>query len=516
MGSVACNVSCEVVRAYNEGGALELDMSPAVSKVRRRALLIPLLRGCVILVLITIAAYRLDIHPALTGCAYLIAIALNCLDCAMSVAAVLSLLAVAGLDCFFIEPRYTFNLANPVDAAALIGFLTVSLTTTRLASKAREGAKAAKRERENLERLYGLAQTLLVLDPLGIDHLRILETLQNVLHLQAASIFDGKTAESYEVGKAGVLAERTRDAFIMGKDANETQSGMALRCFRAGGKPTGAIGFLGLPDLEGLAGPVAALAAGAIQRGHAARQAANAAAETRVETLRSAILDALAHEFKTPLAAILTAAGGLRETGRLGAAEAELAEIVESEAERLTRLSSRLLRLARLDVEEVRPRLEQVNIVELVNSVLTRYSRRLSDREISVVVDESSPPEVAADPELLQLALSQLVDNACKYSPRELPVKITIESANGLVHVVVWNGGKSIGPGECRLIFERFYRGIEGRQLASGSGLGLYVARKIALAHGGSLELNHSGHSAGGVAFQLSLPAASEEADSHG
>ena len=520
-GSVdPCRQSRAVLRfrgrsPYNKVGAPHAEMSETSSGLSRRGTVVSLVRGCIVLALLTAVAYRLGFHPAITGCAYLIAIVLNCLDGAINTAVPLSITAVGCLDYFFIEPRFTFNVSNPIDFAALIGFLTVSIVTTRLASRAREGARSARREHETLQRLYELAQSLLALDPLRTDHRRILESLQNALHLQAVCIFDGGGAQIHEVGKGGRLGERTRDAYIMGKDVNEVESGTALRCFRASGKATGAIGFLGLADTEGLAGPVTALAAAAIQRGEAAREAANAAAEARVETLRSAILDALAHEFKTPLAAILTAAGGLRETGRLGAAEAELAEIVESEAERLTQLSSRLLRLARLDVEEVRPRLEQANIVDLVNGVLKRYARGLPDRDFQLIVSQQPAPEIAADPELLQLALSQLLDNACKYSPRESPVKIRVEAGGDMVHVVVWNGGTPISPVEYRLIFERFYRGSEGRLLASGSGLGLYVARKIAVAHSGTLELDHSDKS-GGVAFRLSVPVATEELEHDG
>ena len=503
-------------RAYNEGRIFPIDMSQAPGGTGWRGAVIPLFRGCVVVLALTAAAYKLQLHPAITGCAYLVAITLSSLNSGMMAAAALSILAVGCLDYLFIEPRFTFNVTDRVDFAALIGFLTVSLVTTRLASRAREGARTARREHENLERLYSLAQTLLALDPLRADQAKTLETLQNVLHLEGACIFDGADAQMYEVGKTHLLAEKTRDAFIMSTDLNQPESRMAFRCFRAAGKTTGAIGLLGLPDLEGLAGPVAALAGGAIERGKAARTASNAAAEARIETLRSAILDALAHEFKTPLAAILTAAGGLRETGRLGTDESELAEIIENEAERLSRLSSRLLRLARLDIEEVRPRLEHVSIVDLVNEVVGRYARRSPDREFALAVADPPPPAIAVDPELLQLALSQVVDNACKYSPRELPVRISIESARDLVHVVVWSGGKPIGPAEYRLIFERFYRGSQGREMASGTGLGLYVARKIAVAHDGALELDQSDRAAGGVAFRLSIPVAAEETDNHG
>jgi two-component system sensor histidine kinase KdpD len=490
-------------------------MAETSSSPAWRSTVIPMLRGCVVLALVTLAAYRLHLNAAVTSCAYLVAIVLNCLDGAVKTAGALSLAAVGCLDFFFIEPRFSFTMDDPMDYAALVAFLTVSMVTTRLASRVRDGAAAAKRDHGNLQRLYDLAQQLLMLDPLRTDHSKILDTLRSMVQLRAAAIFDAGNAQIYCAGDGGVLGDRTRDAYIMSKDINDPESGIAIRCFRSGGKATGAIGFLGLDDMDGLAGPVAALVSATLQRGQASREAANATAEARMETLRSAILDALAHEFKTPLAAILTAAGGLREIGRLGPEESELAEIVETEAERLTRLSSRLLRLARLDVEEVRPRLEPADIVHLVNGMVARYARRSPDREFPVVITEQ-PPEVAADPELLQLALSQLLDNACKYSPRDSPVRITVEPAGRFVHVTVWNCGDPISPTECRLIFDRFYRGSEGRLLASGSGLGLYVARKIALAHGGSLELDPSAASGSGVAFRLSVPLALEEFETDG
>jgi two-component system sensor histidine kinase KdpD len=404
---------------------------------------------------------------------------------------------------------------DPIDYAALAAFLTVSVVTTRLASRAREGVAAARRQHAILQRLYDLSQRLLVLDPLRTDPTKIAETLQSMFDLHAVCIFDGPSAQVHTSGDVGPLTDRTRDAYIMSQDLNDPATDTAVRCFRAMGQATGALGFSGLDDMQGLAGPVATLVSAAIQRGQAAREAANAAAETRMETLRSAILDALAHEFKTPLAAILTAAGGLRETGRLKPEEAELAEIIENEADRLTRLSSRLLRLARLDVEEVRPRLEHANITDLVGGVVARYCRRSPDREFPMVAN-APLPEVAADPELLQLALSQLLDNACKYSPRDSPVKITMDSNERFVTVTVWNSGETISSAESRLIFDRFYRGSEGRLLASGSGLGLYVARKIALAHGGLLELEHTAANGDGVAFRLSVPLAPEEFEGDG
>ena len=249
---------------------------------------------------------------------------------------------------------------------------------------------------------------------------------------------------------------------------------------------------------------MAALAATGLERGRTVREASRASAEAQSETLRAAILDALAHEFKTPLASILTAAGGLRETGPLSPPQSELAEIVESEAMRLSNLSSHLLRVARLDRQEIKSRLEPANLVEIVTAVVARYSRQASDRQITVHW-EDVPEEVPIDVELYQLAVSQLLDNACRYSPPGSTVKVESRVRNGFLSLTVWNGGRPIPIEERRKVFDRFYRGREAQRVTSGTGLGLYVARKIALAHGGGLEFDPL-ESKDGVAFRFSVP----------
>jgi two-component system sensor histidine kinase KdpD len=341
---------------------------------------------------------------------------------------------------------------------------------------------------------------------------RLLEALRLVLELRSACIFDASTAELHGAGKSQHgLEEKTRAAYVLGRDADEPGAGVAIRCLRAAGKIMGAIGFDGLDDEESMAGPVAALAATIIERARTIRTASHAAAAARTETLRAAILDALAHEFRSPLAAILTAAGGLREAGPLGREQMELAEIVESEAERLSALSSRLLRLARLDREEVKTRMEPIDIRAVVAASVERHAKHSLDRVFSFV-QQHAPEEVLADAELFQLALSQLLDNACRYSPAGSTVKVSLESDQHFLTVVVWNSGDAIPPAEAEHIFERFYRGPQGRRLASGSGLGLYVARKIALAHGGSLNLD-SRTMKEGVSFRLAIPISGGQAN---
>lgn len=474
----------------------------------------PVLRGSALLALVTLVSYKLHFNAAGAGFLYLTVVTLNCLDSSFPAAALVSLLAVLCLDLFFVEPLLTWTIADPIDGVALVSFLTTSVFITRLSSRAREQAKTAIQGRQNTERLYEAAHRLVALRPAGAElPVMILEIFRDVFKFRAGSIFDAGTAEVHGVGTADPrLSARTRDAYIVGGDADEPEGNFAFRCLRASGSNLGAVGFEGLDDSRLMAGPLAALAAASLDRALATRKASQAAAEAQAETLRSAILDALAHEFKTPLATILTAAGGLREAGPLRAEQSELTDIVETEAERLSHLSNRLLTLARLDRDELKPRFEAADGVAIVAPVVDRYSLQYPAHELVFERAENSD-EVMADTELLQLAVSQLIDNACRYSPPNAPVRVVLQADATSVGIVVWNSGSSISAADGARIFDRFYRGRDAQRVASGTGLGLYVARKIALAHGGTLELDHRFAGGDGVAFRLTIPMASQGFD---
>jgi len=246
-----------------------------------------------------------------------------------------------------------------------------------------------------------------------------------------------------------------------------------------------------------------------MERSRAFRGASHAAAATETEVFRGAVLDALAHEFKTPLATILTAASGLLEIGPLLPEQVELAQVVESEASRLSQLTSRLLRLARLDREQVKPQMELTDIADVVRSIVAQYSRRWPDRQLRLI--GSTRVNVNGDRELLWLGLGQLLDNACKYSRPDSDITVSVECAGESVAIRVWNSGASIPSSEQAQIFDRFYRGVEARGMVAGSGLGLYVAGKIAVAHGGSLDLDGPEKSGGGTSFRFTIPISQSE-----
>jgi two-component system sensor histidine kinase KdpD len=430
-------------------------------------------------------------------------------------AVIISVLSAGCLDFFFTQPLFTLYVSNPLNILALVAFLLTALVITTLATGEREHAESSRLQKDRLDRLYKLSQHLLALEPEATMTEKFLEPFRQLFGVTAICAFDAETAEVHMVGTSQRdLVRKTREAYISGHDLSDPRAHLSVRCIRfsATGKMSGAIGFEGLQDPEETTGSLAALAAALVEKTKAFRNAAAAAAVTQAEEYRSAVLDALAHEFKTPLATILAAAGGIREAGPLRPEQEDMAETVESEAVRLNSLTSRLLRTARLDREEVRPRMEWIDLGSVVEQVAGQYSERSPDRQIHWQ-NPQNRVEVLADPQLLRIALSQLVENACKYSVPGSTVTIVIERQDDSVAVKVSNTGSSIPHNERTRIFERFYRGANATQTTSGSGLGLHVARKIAIAHGGALELETQDRESGQVTFCLKIPARKEAAN---
>jgi two-component system sensor histidine kinase KdpD len=471
--------------------------------------------GTLLVGLVTFICFGLGVNLTVTAFLYLIVVVLQSLIGDFASSAAVSILADLSLNYFFVPPVFSFRISDSSDTWALITFLVTGLVVTRLTTQLRQEADISELHRHQMKLLYQLAQELLALDPREDMLRKSVSLFLTVFGLRAVCLYDGLNIELYGEGdSASGLADRTRATYISRRDSDDVVTGVFARPLRAAGNTMGAVGFEGLPDAGLTAGPLTALAATILERAHVFREASHADAAAQAEVFRGAILDALAHEFKTPLATIVTAAGGLRESGGLRPDQLELAEMAESEAARLGRLTSRLLRVARLERQDVQPQLELIDVKELVAQLTDQYAKRWTDRTLALTKDAASA-HVLADAELLRLAVRQLLDNACKYSHSGSAINVAIESQPELVAVRVWNNGRAIAPNEREKVFDRFYRGTDAREVAPGSGLGLYVARKIAQAHGGSLELETNASSGDeGTSFRLTMPIAkSDSAD---
>lgn len=344
---------------------------------------------------------------------------------------------------------------------------------------------------------------------------RLLREFAEAFRVRALCIFEAETAKLDSLGKSlGHLPECTLTAFIQKQNSDNPVSHVSVRLLRVNGSIIGALGFEGLEDAQINAGLLASLAAAAQEHARTFRKARDSAANAdsaiaQAEAHRLVLLDALAQELKDPLSILLAASGCIRKAGSLDAQQLEMMETFEVEAARMGSLITRFLRVARLGHEDVHPRREVIDVAGVVAGVVNEYMRLSLDRRIVLEPGEDSL-EALADAELLGLALSQLMDNACKYSLPGSEISVAVESKDGMIFIRVANSGSSIPESERGRVFERFYRGEEARRYTSGAGLGLYVARKIALALGGQLDLDAE-RPARGVAFYLSLPKAGGE-----
>jgi two-component system sensor histidine kinase KdpD len=245
---------------------------------------------------------------------------------------------------------------------------------------------------------------------------------------------------------------------------------------------------------------MANLVAIGLERAHGQEVAARAEAARESNELRAAVLDAVAHDFKTPLTSIKAAASALVGSASLPADDRELVTIVVQEADRLQSLVTDAVQMLRIEAGGFTLHPGRHDLAQLVASVLGELQARFEHR---VVVNEVPDGlTLAADGDLARLALRQLLDNAVKYSPAGSTIAVTARS-NALVDIVVRNSGPGIAAVDQPRIFERFYRGLDAR-LVPGTGMGLAIVRRIAEAHGGAVEVSSAPDT--GTAFTLSFP----------
>jgi len=462
--------------------------------------------GTLAVAVVTAGCFVAHLSYLIPSFLYLLILVFLSLSAGYASAVIVSVIAVICLDFFFVPPVLTWQINDPKDAFALIGYLVTSFVITRLASSARLHADIADRKGQEVARLYETASHLLSLDPEIAAGPRALKIFREGFGLKAACLFDATTSTLQVDGDAGHdLIESTRGASVQGRDLRSQDGWVHVHCLFVEGKPAGAAGFEGCFDDQAAVKPLFALAATAFERALSFRTASKSAAAAQAEMLRSAILDAFAHEFKTPQAVIMAAAGSLRETGGLRPEQLEMTDVIESEVWRMNRLTTRLLRMARIDRDEVQPNMEITSLDKLVEHLIRQYRGQSHDHQISLTAREDGP-DVLIDTELMNLAFVQLLDNACKYSTPGSSVSVEMNRDNEFADVFVTNEGGFIRENERERVFERFYRGVETEHSASGAGLGLYVARKIVRAHGGDLELLRSQAAAGTTTFRMRMP----------
>jgi two-component system sensor histidine kinase KdpD len=441
--------------------------------------------GLAAVAVVTLCAFRLHLNLSTSGSLYFLIVVIVSVVWGFWEATVASLVAVNCLNYFFVPPVLTWRVSEPQNWVALATFEVAVLTVSRLSARVQGQARTEARQRAQVEKLYELSCRILFLDRRQTIGPQIVPLIQEIFRTQAVALFDATLARLDAAGPGtSDLEQLARNAYLQDTTLVGDDAHTWAHVLRLGSKPVGAIALRG-PQLGRLTViPIASLVAIALERARSFDKESRAEAARQAEQLRTAVLDGIAHAFKTPLTAIRTASSGMLETGRLSTDDKELAALIDKQAEHLNCLTSNLLRMARIDAAEVRLRRERVYMHTLIAGILGRHCEQLRGRRVEVP-DDALRLEVFGDREMLATALEQFIDNASRYSTPGSPISIAAEESPGEIVIAIHNEGPPIRPADRERIFERFYRGEEWRNRQPGTGLGLSIAKKAAEAHGG-------------------------------
>jgi two-component system, OmpR family, sensor histidine kinase KdpD len=456
---------------------------------------------------ITWIAYGLHAKAFIAGFLYLLMLLPIAIEWGFIEATVASIMAIACLDFFFTQPLFVLYMSDSQDRVALGAFEAVVLVVSRLAGRLRHQAAETAAQQANVDRLYTMSKDLLLLDrgEPGGEHL--VRLIVQVFGAGGVALWNADGNKHYAAGKLRIPDEEVRCASLSDSREDDRLRGKYTRPLSQGSRMFGALSILSGDDScridWRITDAIASLAVIALEREHAFLAESKAEASRQSEQLRSAVLDGLAHAYKTPLASIQTASSGLLEINRLDEVEKELAMIINVEAQHLADLTTQALQTARLETKHMKLRPEPVPLKPFLQKDWSPFVQGLMDHTLEI---ESGPSgmTVWADPRLLQMAVAQLLDNASKYSKPATPIHVWVSDTGSETVFSIHNLGSYISPVEPEKVFERFYRSPESCNRAPGAGIGLTVSRQIAEAHCGHIWVES--YPEAGTTFHLGLP----------
>jgi two-component system sensor histidine kinase KdpD len=434
---------------------------------------------------------------------YLLIVVAMASFCGFWQASLTSLMAVACLDFLFLPPVFHFDITDAQDWVALGTFEATALVVSRLSAREVRSAREAALHRTGMAKLYELSRHSLLLDLRQPPGPQLLVLIHRIFGARAGAMFDKSSERQDRLGDWALDEQNIAlDCFLRNVGQDDVATETSQRILQAGFTPVGALVVRGkLSPL--VVDALASLAAIAIDRHQSFEKEERADAAKRGEQLRAAVMDALGHEFKTPLTTVQTASSGLLELGGLTELQRELASLIDNEAVRLNELCTRLLLTAKLEAGQVSLQTGDVSVQELVLEVLaSRAAQEVRDR-IEVAIDDPALT-VCVDRGLLAMILTQYIDNARKYSTPGTTIKISARMTHAEVLISVHNFGPPIRIEDRERIFDRFYRAMELKDSVPGTGIGLSVVKKAAEAHRGHVWVVSD--EAAGTTFFLALP----------
>jgi two-component system sensor histidine kinase KdpD len=463
---------------------------------------------CIVIVAAVVAVYRSInvLNPTTVALTFLQAVLVVSAFWGLRYSVFLAILATLAFNYYFLTPIGAFTIADPQNWVALFAFLFTALIASQLSEKERRQARAANQRRKEIERLYGFSQQLLTTENLP--------ELLNLLPRFVVEDFGVGAAALFVPGREDIYrsdpdtkeldADHLRSVAARGEPTIDTVHGISFAPLRLGMKSAGAIGISGAGLSRETLEALGTLIAIAIERTGAVEKLSKAEASRESEKLRSAILDSVTHEFRTPLTSIKASVTTmLSDTNLEPSQRQELLTVINEEAERLNHLVGEAAEMAQLDANQVELHREPHAVREAVERAVEETKQRLTGRPVEIRIDDNLPL-LSMDLDRITSVLVQFLENAAKYSPASSPIRITAERNKGMVTVSVADRGPGIDDFEQALIFDKFYRGKNERYRVQGTGLGLAIAKAVVEAHGGAIGVTSQlGH---GSVFYFTLP----------
>jgi two-component system sensor histidine kinase KdpD len=448
----------------------------------------------------------IPVNPTTVGFMYLLGI----LAIAATWGLIESLFAsVAAMLCFnfyFLPPVGMFTIADPQNWVALFAFLTTALVASHLSDREKKQADDAKGRQRETEQLYALSRAILLTDPSQSVGSQAARHISEIFECPGVALYDAKTSEVFRGGADDLIGIEPKLKQVAVQGNNFAEPPLFVAAILLGGQPIGSLALTGSSLSDGALQALLNLVAIALERVRTEEAANRADAARQSEEFKSTLLDAIAHEFKTPLTSIKAASTSMLSDPALSPQFHELAAIIDEETDRMNQLVTEAVRMSQIDAGKIRLQRESLDVGELLHQVAGQFESLAAGRNLEVSPG-ANLPRISADPELLSLALRQLIDNALKYSPPGSPIGVAASLEGERVVIRVHDRGPGIPERERERIFDKFYRrhaSAGARGGVPGTGLGLYIAREILRTHGGDLWI--AGERGEGSEFCAAIP----------
>jgi two-component system sensor histidine kinase KdpD len=417
-----------------------------------------------------------------------------------------SVAAMLFFNYYFLPPIRTFTISDSRNWVALFTFLFVSITASQLADRAKRRAGAIEAQQAEMEKLYSLGRAILLIEP-GHSPARIItHQIARIFGFPAFALFDRSSGSIYHSGPENMpdINERLKEAATRGSRFVDKDLRVTVVPIQLGGQPVGSMAIREAALSDTALQSLLNLVAVGLEKARTQEASTRAEAARQSQELKSTLLDAIAHDFKTPLTSIKAASTSLLSSSPpLPAEKQELITIIDEEAGRLSRLVTEAIQMAWIEAGQLKLKRVATPVEKWVEETLRQLRPMTEGRKINLELPKHLPL-VDMDFELMVLALRQILDNALKYSAAGAEITLNAKATEGRLELNVLDRGPGVAQEEREKIFERFYRGRSNRGRVTGSGIGLAIAREIVKAHGGEIEVKDN--PAGGSIFSIVLP----------